>query len=371
MMNAINKTKVSRAFFSGMLTFLVLVLLQGCGPSDVKKESQGPISTEDFDFAVNDLVTNYSGFQFKVNEENREEYEALKEKLRNQIMNGTVPEYDAVAMLFGFFRDNHLATSGEGHEKYRKKSVKFSENKYWPMPLASKVSSKTFLIRYPTCMDNVLGIDWTNESVQKFLDSGCENLILDIRGNGGGQDYVYQPYLRLLYDHPGNGDGILFYDTETNRKQMEIYFPGMYEETPLSKEEGPSNQMVYFGDFPIVFNMESSPLPKKAVIIIDKGVGSSGEQLILDARSCSDRVIVYGRDNTKGCLDFSSCRTGQLPKSGGVYQMPMTVSTRVLDGRGIDDQGIAPDVRVNWRPPRKLTDNIDSWVKRIAKEREE
>lgn len=39
-------------------------------------------------------------------------------------------------------------------------------------------------------------------------------------------------------------------------------------------------------------------------------------------------------------------------------------------GPGIDDQGIVPDVRVNWRPPGKLTDNIDSWVKRIAKELE-
>ena len=369
-MSAINKTKVQGVFFSGMLTFLVLVLLQGCGRADVKEEALGPISTEDFDFAVNDLETNYSGFQFKVNEGNRAEYDALKENLRNQILDGTVPEFDAVAMLFSYFRDNHLATQGEGHEKYRKKSVEFSEKKYWPMPLATKVSSKTFLIRYPTCQDKVLGIDWTTESVQKFLDSGCENLILDIRGNGGGQDYVYTPYIRLLYDHPGNGDGTLFYDTETNRKQMEIYFPGMYEETPLSKEEGPSNQLVFFGDFPIVFNMESSPLPKKAVILIDKGVASSGEQLVLDARSCSDRVIVYGRDNTKGCLDFSSWRLGQLPKSGGFYQMPMTVSTRVLEGRGIDEEGIAPDVRVNWRPPRKLTDNIDSWAKKIAKELE-
>lgn len=57
MMSAINKTKVQGVFFSGMLTFLVLVLLQGCGRADVKEEALGPISTEDFDFAVNDLET--------------------------------------------------------------------------------------------------------------------------------------------------------------------------------------------------------------------------------------------------------------------------------------------------------------------------
>ena len=270
-------------------------------------------------------------------------------------------------MLFGFFQDRHLATYDPGHEKYRKPSVDYSRKmKYAPDTLAAQVSSKTFLIRYPTCHDQIVGIDWTNRSVAAFLDSGCENLILDIRGNGGGSDYVYTPYLLLLYDHPGKSDGVFFYDTEANRKE---YLRRGWT-IPQSKEEGPSNELVYRGDFPIVFNKESSPLPRKAALIIDNGVASSGEQLVIDLKSCSDRVVVYGRDNTNGCLDFSNCRLVELPESGHYYQMPMTVSQRVLDGRGIDESGIAPDVRVHWRLPRVLSDNIDPWVKKMAKELE-
>ena len=351
------------------LFLLSVFVFCGCGQTHRKGEQPENVSTADFEYAVDDLERNYSGFQFKINDGNKDEYAALKAALKQQILDGTVPEYEAIAMLFGFFQDRHLQTYDRGHEKYRKPSVNYSRKmKYAPDTLAAQVSSKTFLIRYPTCNDQIVGIDWTNRSVAAFLDSGCENLILDIRGNGGGSDYVYTPYLLLLYDHPGETEGVFFYDTEANRKQMEEYFPGMYEVTPLSKEEGPSNELVPFGDYPIVFDKESSPLPRKAVIIIDNGVASSGEQLVIDLKSCSDRVVVYGRDNTNGCLDFSNCRLVELPESGNYYQMPMTVSQRVLDGRGIDESGIAPDVRVHWRLPRELSDNIDHWVIKIAKE---
>ena len=71
-----------------------------------------------------------------------------------------------------------------------------------------------------------------------YFESGCENLILDIRGNEGGNDSMYSPYLRVLFDHPGTTEGILFFDTEENRKIMESYRSSIDEDTPLVKENG-------------------------------------------------------------------------------------------------------------------------------------
>ena len=45
----------------------------------------------------------------------------------------------------------------------------------------------------------------------------------------------------------------------------------------------------------------------------------------------------------------------------------MTVSRR-LPNQGIDETGIAPDVRITLPLPKKLTDNVDEWILWVASE---
>lgn len=108
-------------------------------------------------------------------------------------------------------------------------------------------------------------------------------------------------------------------------------------------------------------------LPEKVALIIDGNVGSSGEQMILDMRACSTRTVVYGKDNTLGCLDYSNTRRVDLPNSKISMYIPMTRSCRLPD-KGIDKTGIASDVRLDLPYPKKLTDNVDEWVRWVAKD---
>ena len=59
----------------------------------------------------------------------------------------------------------------------------------------------TWLIRVPSCHPDFY--DGTVNALQQFMESDCENLIIDIRFNGGGGDNVWEKYYDLLYDHPG------------------------------------------------------------------------------------------------------------------------------------------------------------------------
>ncbi len=65
-------------------------------------------------------------------------------------------------------------------------------------------------------------------------------------------------------------------------------------------------------------------LPKRVGLIIDGAVASSGEQFVRSALSCSNRMTIYGRDNTLGCLDYSNCNFITLPNSKISVSVPMS-----------------------------------------------
>ncbi len=327
----------------------------------------------DYDFAVNELENSYAGFQSYTTGAKLSQYEILRDSLRIKVSKGEQHGYDAAAELFAWFGDFHLRCGGHTAKYMKRTSQSYDEmEEYSPQSIATKVNDQTFLIRFPSCAGDNPTLDWVKESVQKYLASGCSNLIIDIRGNGGGLDTYYLPYRELLYDKPGIIDGVELINSETNRAfikeaatQME-WLKAIYD----NMEEHKDSTFVPLTHREVALTYDSiSPLPLKAAIIIDGNVGSSGEQMLLDLRSCSSRTKFYGRDNTLGCLDFSNARNANLPYSNITMYIPMSRSCRLPD-RGIDQTGIAPDVRINLPLPTKLTDNIDEWVFWVAQEME-
>ena len=277
----------------------------------------------DFDFAVDVVERAYAGYPDKT--ANRAaEYGALKERLRSGIASGR-DTYDAVAEYLGWFDDSHLGT--EGVRAYRPKSIRR------PSDYAARME------RYDPQFTH------------------CR---------------VDGETLRLLYDHEGAEDAMEYRvsdlavahvrefagDTERGRGKI-----ARMERTPAGEflTDGPKTYRIHYDSV--------SPRPRRAGLLIDGKVGSSGEQLVLEVRASSRRTTVYGQDNTLGCLDFSNCEILYFPQDPTRWMMlPTTRSCRVPEGRGIDSAGIAPDVRIPLPLPEVLTDNVDTWTLWVAED---
>ena len=376
---------------------------------------------EDYDFAVKYIEDNYAGFPNKVVDSTRADYESMKARLHTQVQQGERTGWDAVAEYTGWFNDYHTRlclndVDSEGRrrpatDRYRQQiPIYYNElmEEYNPQPMAVKVTPKTFLVRFPSCYGDI-SMKWIEGSINAFYESGCENLILDIRGNSGGSDLYWDLYWNLLADHDGEICEVEFRNSVAYRDSLlhelraenvpaEIiqgvqavfpmlqsikFVPGsIVRQFLVNLTDG---QAFSYANLQNVFESLSHPelmsgkisLPvsevndavRHAALIIDNTVASSGEALVEILKATSGRTTVYGRDNTKGCLDFSNCNQVVMPHCGISVSVPM--SRRIgLPETGIDMVGIAPDVRIDLPLPARLTDNIDEWVIWVAEQLE-
>lgn len=350
-----------------ILTAAALVFLPTAG-------AQAPAgdTVSDFDYAVGVVERAYAGYPDKT-AGREQEYAALKERLLKEIAAGR-DGYDAIAEYIGWFDDSHLITPGV--EAFRPKSLRRDRDyavrmkHYDPRFTHCRVDAGTYLIRFPSCDPGAVSPEEVQRMVDAYLASGCENLVVDIRGNDGGSDSTYEPLLKLLYDHAGAEDNMEYRvsdlaiahvrefagDTERGRARI-----ARMERTPAG-EFLPAESATYTIRYDSV-----SSRPRRAALIIDGCVASSGEQFVLEVRAVSCRTTVYGQDNTLGCLDYSNCEILYFPQDTTRWMIvPVTRSCRVAAGRGIDAEGIAPDARIPLPLPETLTDNVDAWVRWAA-----
>ena len=316
---------------------------------------------------------NLSRTTLKVTDENRAEYEQIKQEYRDSIAMGLMYGPQGVAEMCCYMQDFHLGCS------YRMWSNRFPMHwptykqdmkEYDPKPVAQKIDDETFLLRFPTCMGDDDYVKWTWNAVEQYRQSGCTHLIVDIRGNGGGADWQYTPILKLLYGQPGKTHGISLRNSPDNRERWRQYDPDSEWIKALQDSAAAHADEPWFqiGDEYNEIEDKADPRrPLKAAVIIDRGVGSSGEQLLLDLRAVAPDVKFYGRDNSLGCIDISNVVGVQLPHVPNSLHIPTTISRRVILGEGlIDGIGIEPDVRMDLPLPETLTDNIDEWVLWVA-----
>ena len=237
-------------------------------------------------------------------------------------------------------------------------------------PLATKLSDSTFYLRVPSFEDNDAEV-----STRKHWSeiTSMPNLIIDIRGNGGGQDNFYQILADLIYTNPYESKGVEWYATENNIK---MYENAIKDGKIKNGEEGIRSTKAIINEMrkniggfiihPMMGHDETIksdtvfPFPKKVGIIIDEDVASSAEQFLLDAKE-SSKVILFGNCNTAGVLDYSNAITEKLPSNKYELIFPMTRSRRLPD-HPIDNIGISPDVNVPYPATHQLFDRLDQWV---------
>ncbi|MCM1318384.1 MAG: S41 family peptidase [Bacteroides sp.] len=348
--------------------YLAALCLISCSLTCSAKGSENCDSI-DFCSVVADVETNYAGFPTMVNDENRAAYEEMKRHLFAQVMQEKRDGSDAASEYVAWFKDHHLFTPFS--DQYYP-AIDYSGIDYNPQFVAQKVDNDTYLLRVPSFSWDEKNISLIKDGVSNYLDSGCENLIIDLRGNSGGADWAFEPLLNLVYTHPFVTDGVEIRATRDIADHLRRAYvengnrPAWAPAVADSIDTG-RHEFVTVPGFDREIKLDTVyNHPRTVAVIVDGLTVSSAEQFIIFCRQCSDKTTVYGRDNTTGAIDFGNLRHFNMPCSGLTVNVPTSRSTRLARGEKIDGIGIEPDVRIELPLPSTLADNVDEWVLFVA-----
>lgn len=237
-------------------------------------------------------------------------------------------------------------------------------------PVATYLSDSTYYLRISSFYS-----DYANSIVTQHWKEimSRPNLIIDIRNNGGGQDNYYQKLAELIYTNPYESKGVEWYASKGNIKLFEdalkngklkngedgIKWTKSLLES-MKKNIGGFVEHPYSGKNSKVSRDSIYLYPKKVGIIINEGNASSAEQFLLCARN-SEKVILFGNQNTAGVLDYSNAVSEEFPSGNFKLIFPMTRSQR-LPEFPIDNIGIAPGIIIPFPSTEQLYDKLDDWV---------
>lgn len=197
------------------------------------------------------------------------------------------------------------------------------------------------------------------------------NLVIDLRENGGGSDFVYAPILPLLYTQPTYSIGIELRASADNialrqkiaekiRKDIPDAARSLDAQNKLMRERLGSYIQPNPKPFSITRLDAVLPSPKRVVVLID-GAGSSGEQFILDARQ-SRKVTLMGHRNSAGVLAFANVVS--MPTPSGKFELNWAISRSLrLPEDPVDPGGIAPHIVI----PKTERDPVSyarAWLER-------
>ncbi len=230
------------------------------------------------------------------------------------------------------------------------KTELFFKSIYADKPFIEKVSNNTLLLRIPSFRYNM------KEKIDSLLEknndliSKTENLIIDLRNNGGGGDASYEKITPYLYTNPIRSLSVQYLSTELNNKSI-VEFMNDTETSEEDKKwakEALEKLNKHIGEF---VNLEDNivsidtldtilPYPKNIGILINENIGSTTEQFLLEAKQ-SRKVKLFGT-TTAGVLDISNLYSVNSPSGKFTLEYGTTKSYRIPEMQ-IDGKGVQPD----------------------------
>lgn len=216
------------------------------------------------------------------------------------------------------------------------------------------LSPNTLWLRIPDFNDS------RAKPLKEILDANAAalastaNLVIDLRNNGGGADFVYGPLTSLLYSRPIYSIGAEMRASEDNVALRKAIAEELRAEAPEVAQEldrQVARMAAAIGTFvpggDQIFYVERLdkvlPFPKRVAVLVDNAA-STGEQFLLEARQ-SRKVTLFGKENSAGVLDFAN--VVGMPTPSGRYQVFWATSRSMrLPGDPVDPDGIAPDIRI-------------------------
>lgn len=219
-------------------------------------------------------------------------------------------------------------------------------------PFLEQLDSTTLLLRVPSFeTSQKYWIDSVIRTNRKKIVA-TENLIIDLRNNGGGNDGSYREIAPLLYTNPVRIVGMQMLSTKLNNQRILDFINDskmavddstikwareLYErlENKWGQFVPMDAEKISIQQYDTIF-----PYPKNVGIIINKGNASAAEQFLLEARQ-SKKVKLFGT-STRGVLDISNMHFVKSPCATFELGYCLTKSYRIPEMK-IDGIGIQPD----------------------------
>lgn len=233
-------------------------------------------------------------------------------------------------------------------------------------PYFEMLNKQTAYLRIHSFMGYLKGAIDSVINANKNKIYNTENLIIDLRNNGGGSDRSYSALLPIIYTDTMRTVGVEMYSTKLNNQRMLEFINnpnyGFSEEGKKWAKTSYDTLSKHLGTF---INLNKTVVthtvfdtvhtyPKKVGIIINDLNASTTEQFLLAAKQ-SKKVKLFGT-TTAGILDISNMHEAKSPCNNYALGYCLSRSLRI-PGMAIDGKGIQPDFFIDKSIP------AHKWIK--------
>jgi len=228
-------------------------------------------------------------------------------------------------------------------------------------PYFEKINEHTAYLRIPSFSSyhkaNIDSVIFKNKA--EILRT--ENLIIDLRNNGGGNDNSYDNLMPFLYTNPVSSVGVEYLSTPLNNGRMLDFITnskyGFSEEDKIWAQNSYDHLSTNLGNFVNLDSVETRAItldsiykfPSSIGIIINEGNASTTEEFLLAAKQ-SKKVKLFGT-TTMGVLDISNMYFVKSPS--GEFELGYCLSRSLrIPEMTVDDKGIQPDFYIGNDIPK-------------------
>ena len=301
----------------------------------------------DFDFVVDTIEKNYAGFPSKVTGPSLTAFTAHTSALRKSYVSAKdyAVQEELLKAFLSYFNDKHISIQANSTTPVEAEDTE-------SYPYFEKIDEEIVLIRIPSFLPKYY--EAINELIQEHHEvlTNTPNLVLDLRGNGGGSDQCFNILLPYVCPESINVVGADVRATQGNIEYLrELTKIHEFSEDALSQINDLTEIMAKsLGGFVEMVPTQTISLgevfaqPQKVAICIDKKCASSTEQFLIFALE-SPKVTLFG-ENTAGCIDFSNLVPAQTPSKNWTLFYPISRSKRI-PSKQIDGFGIEPHIRLD------------------------
>ncbi len=226
-------------------------------------------------------------------------------------------------------------------------------------PYLEHINQNTLFLRIPTFDSNQKQLIDSILSTNHRLITSTQNLIIDLRNNGGGSDRSFQELLPILYTNPIRTVGVELLSTPKNNERVKnfISHPNASQEFKTWAKAAFTKLSENIGGYVNVDSVKTTitkfdtiySYPRNVGIIINQQNASTTEQFLLAAKQ-SKKVKLFGQ-TTFGALDISYTYPAKSPCDDFELIYCLSKSLRIPE-MTIDGKGIQPDYYIDEEIPK-------------------